>query len=257
LGEGSTRTAAVSMSSTGRVHISIPVKDNTALPEKQPYTSDTTVGVDVGITSFATVSNGEKIENPRHLKNSLQRLIVLQRRLSRKVKGSKNREKSRFKVARLHEKIANQRKDFIHKISSRIIRDNQAIVVEDLNVKGMIQNHCLAQDIGDAGWSKFFRMLDYKALWTGRTVITVGRFFPSSKSCHKCGFYNGALTLKDREWTCPACGTYHDRDFNAAMSLKLHGLGLFPTYSGVERAVVPADWCSMEHGMTQETCENT
>jgi putative transposase len=182
------------------------------------------VGIDLGLTTYVTTSSGEKIGNPRHYQNSLKRLRSLHRRLSKKQKGSRNREKARLRLARCYERVVNQRADFQHKLSTRLIRENQAIMVESLNVRGMVQNHRLAQSINDAAWSNFLRMLKYKAEWYGVTLVEVGQFEPTSKCCHLCGYKNDALLLSDRKWTCAECGTLQDRDLNAALNIKLMGL---------------------------------
>lgn len=222
--EGTLRTATISKTCTGKFFISILVEDGEELPSKLKYSESTTVGIDVGIKNFAVLSTGEKVENPKYLKNSLQRLKVLQKRVSRKIKGSKNRKKARHQLSVLHEKITNQRNDFQHKLSSKLISENQAISLETLNVKGMQKNHCLAQSISDAGWSSFVTKLEYKAEWFGKTILKIGRFEPSSKLCNICGYHNSALTLKDREWICPDCNTPHDRDINAAINIKKFSL---------------------------------
>ena len=195
------------------------------------------------LKDFATLSTGEKIENPRYLKNSLQRLKVLQQRVSRKVKGSKNREKAIQRLARCHEKIANQRNDFLHKISFRVVSENQAIAVESLNVGGMMKNHHLAQGIGDVSWSTFFTMLEYKCQRYGKTLLKIGRFDPSSKICNKCGYLKRDLALSEREWICPDCDTHHDRDINAAINIKKFALQEqnLVGVSGAGRAVEPVD----------------
>ncbi|RNI15870.1 transposase [Methanohalophilus sp. RSK] len=222
--EGTLKTATVSRSATGGYYISILVDDEKEFPEKKEFSESTTVGIDVGIKDFAILSTGEKVENPKCLKNSLKRLKVLQKRVSRKQKGSKNRGKAKQRLAKLHEKIANQRNDFQHKLSKRLISENQALAVETLNVKGMIKNHHLAQAIGDSAWSSFVTKLEYKAEWYGKTLLRIGQFEPSSKVCNVCGFHNSELTLKDREWTCPDCKTKHDRDINAAINIKKFAL---------------------------------
>jgi putative transposase len=222
--EGELKTATISRSCTGEYFISILVENNAKLPAKQLFTEDTTVGIDVGIKDFAVLSTGEKVENPKYLKSSLQRLKVLQKRVSRKQKGSKNRVKAKQRLAVLHEKITNQRNDFQNKLSSRLISENQAIALETLNVKGMQKNHHLAQAIGDSAWSSFVTKLEYKAEWYGKTILRIGRFEPSSKLCNVCGFHNSELTLKDRVWTCPDCKTKHDRDINAAINIKKFAL---------------------------------
>ena len=219
------RTVTVSRTPTGKYYISILTEDGEKLPEKQEYTHATMVGVDVGINTFAACSNGEKIDNPRFLKASLQRLKFLQREVSRKIKGSNNWKKAVRKLALIHEKISNQRHDFQHKVSNRLIGENQAIAVETLNVKGMIKNHKLAQAISDSAWYSFVQKLMYKAEWVGKTIIKIGMFEPSSKNCNVCGYHNSELTLDIREWQCPECGTLHDRDINAAINIKKIAVG--------------------------------
>jgi putative transposase len=240
---GTPRTCSVVATSSGKFFISIVVEDGTPPPTKQPVTPTKTIGIDVGLTTYVTLSTGDKVDNPRHLKSTLQRLRVLQRRLSRKRQGSRNREKARRRLARAYERVANQRTDFQHKLSTRLIRENQAICIESLNIGGMIQNRRLAQSIADAGWSRFLRLLEYKAEWYGVTLMVVGRFAPTSKRCHHCGNINAALELSDRTWTCGACGMVHDRDVNAAQNIKLMGLHSLrtprePREEPVERSAV-------------------
>jgi putative transposase len=222
--EGELKTATISKSCTGEYYISILVDNGKELPAKETFSEITTIGVDVGIKDFAVLSTGEKIENPKYLKSSLKRLKVLQRRVSRKQKGSKNREKAKQRLAKLHERITNQRNDFQHKLSFRLVSENQAVALETLNVKGMQKNHHLAQAIGDSAWSSFVTKLEYKAEWFGKTILRIGQFEPSSKVCHVCGFHKSNLTLKDREWTCPECKTVLDRDINAAINIKKFAL---------------------------------
>ena len=240
---GKMKYATVSITSTGKWFVSILVDDGTVEPEPTPFSLDTTIGIDVGLSNFATLSTGENIENPRYLKNSLQRLKVLQQRVSRKKKGSKNRQKAILRLARCHEKVANQRNDFLHNLSFRVVSENQAIAVESLNVAGMQKNHCLAQAIGDVSWSTFFTMLEYKCQKYGKTLLKIGRFDPSSKICNCCGYINRDLKLSVREWICPDCGTHHDRDINAAINIKKFALQEqnLVGVSGVERAAEPVD----------------
>ena len=221
---GVEKTAKVSSTPTGKFYISILVDDEQEFPVKSAFDEKATVGVDVGIKDFAVLSNGEKIENPKYLKNSMKRLAVLQRRLSKKQKGSKNKAKTRLAVSKLYEKISNQRTDFQHKLSSKLIGENQAVALETLNVSGMLKNHCFAQSIADASWSSFVTKLEYKAEWYGKTVLRIGQFEPSTKICNVCGYHNGRLTLADREWQCPDCKINHDRDINAAINIKKFAL---------------------------------
>ncbi|MFY1644212.1 RNA-guided endonuclease InsQ/TnpB family protein, partial [Methanoculleus bourgensis] len=186
-------------------------------------------------------------ENPKYLRNAQVRLAVLQRRLDRKQKGSKNRNKARLKVARCHQKIADQRKDFQHQLSSRLVRENQALAVESLNVDGMVKNHSLARAISDAGWGTFIGMLAYKCREAGKTLLRIGVFEPSSKTCSVCGYRKADLTLKDREWICPDCGTTHGRDLNAAINIKQFALARRRI-----SAVEPVDPLPMGRGMKQE-----
>jgi putative transposase len=221
--EGKVKTVTISRSRSGRYFASVLVDDGRELPVKAPIIDKNSVGVDVGIKHFAVLSTGEKVDNPKHLKQSEARLKVLQRRMSRKVRGSNNRHKARLRVARLHERIADSRKDFHHKLSTRLVRENQTVIVEDLNVKGMVKNHCLAKAISDCGWSQFKEYLRYKCDWYGKNLVEIGRFEPSSKMC-SCGVINNALKLSEREWECSSCGAVHDRDILAANNIKRFGL---------------------------------
>ncbi len=195
--------------------------------------SGTTVGIDAGLTSLVTLSTGEKITNPRHERRDRARLALAQRRLSRKTKGSENRAKARVKVARVHARITDRRRDYLHKLSTRLVRDNQTVVIEDLNVAGMLRNHSLARAISGAAWSDLRGMLEYKCDWYGRDLIVADRWFPSSKTCSGCGHQIGALPLSIREWMCPACGVRHDRDINAARNIRAAGLAVQACGDGV------------------------
>ena len=185
------------------------------------------VGLDVGIKTFYTDSNNNILTNPKNLIKSEKKLAKEQRKLSRMVKGSSNWNRQRIKVARIHEKITNQRNDFLHKESTKLVKENQIICIEDLNVKGMVRNHKLAKAISDVSWSKFFDMLEYKSAFYGTEIIKVPRFYPSSQTCGCCGYKNlNIKNLSIREWECPVCGTYHDRDGNAAKNILKMGLSL-------------------------------
>lgn len=231
---GTLKTATVSATSTGKYFISVLVDDGLKEPEPAPFDSSNTVGIDVGLTSFLITSSGLKEDNPRYLNNSLARLKHLQRSVARKTKGSNNRRKAVQKVAILHERISNQRSDFLHKHSYKLVSENQAIAVETLNISGMLKNHCLARSISDVGWSELFRQLEYKCTQYGKTLLKIGQFEPSSKLCSVCGSINRDLALTDREWTCPKCSTHHDRDINAAINIKkiaLQDQNLLPSFN--------------------------
>ena len=191
------------------------------LPE--PPQKQGELGIDVGLKSFLVTSRGEVVEHPRHLLRAEKRLKRLQRSLSRRKIGSKNREMARRSVARQHEKVADARSDFLHKLSRRLVDENQVLYAEDLHVRGMLANHRLAKRIGDSGWGELFRQLAYKGHWHGTHFHQIQRFFPSSKRCHVCGYLHQELRLSERSWTCPNCGTVHDRDQNAALNIELIG----------------------------------
>ncbi len=205
----------VSRDASGRYFVSILVETDVKPLKK----TKAEVGIDVGVKTLATTSGGKKLENPRPLIRREKRLKRLQRRLSRKVKGGNNREKARLKVAKLHAKISDTRRDTLQKFTTKIIRENQAIFVEGLNVAGMVKNHNLAKHIADAAFGEIFRELEYKAAWCGRTYFELGWFFPSSKLCSSCGHLLEELPLSVREWDCPRCGAHHDRDENAAINI--------------------------------------
>ena len=184
------------------------------------------VGIDLGLTHFAIISTGEKVASSNAFRKNEKKLTKLKRRLSKKQKGSNRRIKAKLKVARLHVKIADSRRDFLHKLSTRLINENQVIAIESLAVSSMKKNRCLSKSISDAGWSEFVRQLEYKALWYGRELIGIDRWYPSSKRCSDCGHTVKTMPLKVREWTCPECGTIHDRDINAARNVLAAGLAV-------------------------------
>ncbi|NJP34366.1 RNA-guided endonuclease InsQ/TnpB family protein [Micromonospora thermarum] len=213
-------TVTVSRDSAGRWFVSILVETTI---ERLPAT-EFAVGVDAGVTSLVTLSTGEKIANPRHERIDRGKLAKAQRALARKQNGSANRTKARLKVARIHARIVDRRRDHLHKLSTRLVRKNQTVVIEDLSVRNMVRNHSLARAIYDAAWAELRSMLEYKAAWYGRTVIAVDRWLPSSKTCSACGRINTTLTLSVRAWTCPGCDAVHDRDVNAARNILAAGL---------------------------------
>ncbi|MFF4879644.1 RNA-guided endonuclease InsQ/TnpB family protein [Micromonospora sp. NPDC000668] len=214
-------TVTVSRDAAGRWFVSLLVEDPTVTP-LPPV--DTAVGVDAGITSLLTLSTGEKITNPRHERADRRKLANAQRRLARKAKDSANRAKARLAVARIHARIGDRRRDHLHKLSTRLVRENQTVVIEDLSVRTMLRNHSLARAISDAAWTQLRSMIEYKAAWYGRTVIAVDRWHPSTKTCSACGRINTAMTLGVRAWTCPGCDAVHDRDVNAAKNILAAGL---------------------------------
>lgn len=190
-------------------------------------TTGAVIGLDMGLNAFAITSDGIEHPNPKYLRKSEKKLAKLQRQLSRKTKGSQNWEKARIKVARCHEHIANQRQDMLHKLSNKIVRENDVICIEDLAPKNMVRNHKLAKSISDASWGEFHRQLAYKSEWYGKQLITVDRFFPSSQLCSECGAqWPGTKDTKVREWTCPQCSAFHNRDHNAAINILNEGLRL-------------------------------
>jgi putative transposase len=216
-------TVIVSREPDGRWYVTFTV--DTDDPELAPETGRA-VGVDLGVKDFAVLSTGEKIANPRHLERKARNLARYQRRLARCQKGSNNRAKAKAKVARAHRKVRNARQDFLHRASVKLVHDNDVIAIEDLNVSGMVRNRSLAKSISDCGWGEFRRQLEYKCERYGRTLAVIDRWYPSSKTCSACGHLLAELSLKTRHWTCPSCGTRHDRDVNAAKNILAAGLAV-------------------------------
>lgn len=217
--KGVIRQATVSLTPTGKYFVSILCETGDTCPPKFSISKENAIGVDLGIKDFLVTSNGEKFDNPKHLRKAQSKLKYVQRKYS-KYKGKRTKQR----LALLHEKVANKRKDFLHKTSSKLIRENQTICLENLSVKNMVKNHCLAQAISDASWASFVTMLEYKAEWNGVNILKIGRFEPSSKQCSYCGYINKELALKDRTWACPKCNSVLDRDINAACNIKSFAL---------------------------------
>jgi putative transposase len=216
-------TITVKLDAAGRWFVSLLVDDITIKPLPVAMQS---VGIDLGITSLLALSTGEKVSNPKHFNRLRKNLKRVQKALSRKVTGSNNREKARLKVAKVHAAISDSRQDFLHKLTTRLVRENQTIAVEDLAVRNMVKNHKLARSISDASWGELVRQLTYKAAWYGRNLVKIDRWFPSSKRCGNCGHIVDKLGLSIREWTCSKCGVVHDRDLNAANNILAAGLAV-------------------------------
>lgn len=206
--------------------------------------SDRTVGVDLGLKDLAVLSTGEKVEHPKWLRKAEKRLSKVQRRLSRKQKGSSNRQRAKLQIARLHERTKNQRQDFLHKLSHRLILENQEVSIEGLRVRNMVKNRHLAKSISDSGWSELARQLHYKAEWYGRTVKVIDTFAPSSKTCSICGYVHKGLKLSQRVWQCPKCLVMHDRDHNAAVNINIIGRDT-PEVTPAERRAAAVSILSM------------
>lgn len=217
--KGKNKTVTIKKNRVGQYHASILVDTGEKMPDK-PKINDV-MGIDLGLKDLVVTNTGIRVKNPKHLKNKEKRLKALQRRFSRKKKGSNNREKQRKKLAKAHLRLSNAREDTLHKVSTMLVRESQAdtLVVESLSSRNMMKNHNLAAAIGDAGWGKFMSYLEYKCDWYGKNLVKVPWNFPSTQLCSCCGYKNSELTLKDREWDCPNCGSNHDRDENAAKNL--------------------------------------
>ena len=216
---GTIKSATISVTPTGKYFVSILCDTKEEIPTKALITESTTIGIDLGIKDFAITSEGEVFENPKYLRKAQSKLKYIQRKYS-KYKGKRTKKK----LAKLHEDVVNKRKDFLHKVSTKLIRENQTICLETLAVKNMVKNHNLAQAISDVSWSTFVSMLEYKADWYGKNILRIGQFSPSSLTCSNCGAINKELQLKDREWTCSSCNTLLDRDVNAACNIKSFAL---------------------------------
>lgn len=243
---GDIKTVTISKTPTGKYFVSILVDNHKELPK--PIKSNNAVGIDLGIKTFAVCSDGTEYANPKHLRNAMVKLKWMQRQLSKKVKGSSRRNVWKLRIAKQHERVINQRKDFLHKATNEITNRFDLVILEDLNIKGMVKNHKLAGAISDCGWGMFETMLKYKSEWKGKKVEYIGRFEPSSKICSNCGVKNNELTLADREWTCENCNTKHDRDRNAANNILSFGL----RNSSAERTLEYAEQPSLDGALKRK-----
>ena len=224
--EGRVKTVTISKTATGKYHASILVENNEVVPTPTTIEPSLTVGIDLGISHLLNLSDGSKFDNPKHLAHASKRLAVQQKIFARKQKQSKNHQKQKLAVARIHEKVRNGRLDLHHKITHSLICENQATsyALEDLAVKNMVKNRKLAKVIHDVGWGQFVTLLTYKANWYGKNILKVNRFFASSKICSHCHYKRDNLPLSVRNWTCPSCQTHHDRDINAASNIRKQAL---------------------------------
>ena len=251
--EGKIKTCTIKKTKTNKYFISILVEDGLREPTKPTITKENSIGIDLGIKDFAIISNGNKIENPKFYKNQEERLKILQKRASKKQKGSNNRQKANLKVALLHEKIHNQRKDFIYKTIRWLFDKNQAntFCLETLNPSGMMKNHRLAKHIQDASWSMFNQILEGKCNLEGKNILRIGRFEPSSKTCSNCGYIMDKMSLNVREWECPSCHIKHDRDINAAKNIKQ--IALYKEFSGLGQPEGPVEMSGLAESRKQES----
>jgi putative transposase len=224
------KSATLSKTKTGNYYLSILIDKDNKIMDKPKNES---IGIDLGIKDFIVTSEKTRYDNIKIKRNNNKKLRLLNRKLSKKQKGSKNKEKARIKLAKFHEKLNNQKEYYLHNIANSLINDNQVIVMEDLNVKGMMKNHKLAKSIQELSLNRFKNIMEYKCKWYGRELIFVDRFFPSSKLCSCCGTKNNELLLKDREWECSSCGTIHDRDYNASINILNEGLKLYKNKIGL------------------------
>lgn len=243
-------TVTVNLDAAGRWHVSLLCEAGI-----QPLSKlESAIGIDVGITTLVTISTGEKIANPRHDERLMAQKKRLSRRLARKQKGSKNWHKDRLKLARNHTRVADRRRDDTHKLSTRFVRENQVIVIEDLSIRNMVRNRKLSRVIYDVGWGELFRQLEYKSAWYGRDFLKIDRFCPSSKKCSCCGHVLDRLPLGARHWTCPACNAEHDRDVNAARNILAAGLAVTACGLDVRQRILQS---MLQLGMKQENASVT
>jgi putative transposase len=219
------RSATLSKNKNGEFYLSILIDGDLLRQLDSP--KNFSIGIDLGIKDFVITSKGQTFENIKTIRNNKEKLSLLQKQHSRKVKKSKNREKARLKLAKYHQHLKNIKENYLHKVINTLLNENQVICMEDLNVSGMLKNHKLARSIQELSINRFETILKYKAIWYGRDIINIDRFYPSSKTCSDCGYINNDLTLSDREWICPDCGVLHDRDFNASINIEHEGLKLY------------------------------
>lgn len=248
--KGEIRSTSISRTPTGKYFVSILVETGSPVPEPKKIKESTTIGIDLGLKDFIVTSEGLKTPHPKHLKRSIDHLKYLSRQHSKKKKKGSNRKKSQLKLALCHEKIVNQRKDFLHKLSTQLIKSHDTLCFETLQIDNMVKNHKLAQSIQSSGWGTFVEMCKYKAEWYGKNILQIPTFQPSTKICSNCGHMNHTLTLADREWICANCNTFHDRDVNAAVNIKNYSLhncggphrrksGELPTLAGAVNQKLP------------------